>query len=348
MKFIKLTYLQYATYILIFATLCVYAIVKCKFVLAPLTIALLISLALSSVLSKVKSVLKSNFLSVTVVTVLLIAFLTLVLMLISSQVADFYDNYPNISDKILTLLNKIEDYFEGLLGIKNIDVLQATEENKEQLISSGSSVLFSLFGNVGGLISYITFVPLYIFLILLYKEKIKDFLKRLFQPMQIKYKPVFDEVTTLVQNYLKGLFLVMLILGFANSIGLLILGVPYSFVLGFMVAFLGIIPYIGITIGSFLVLFVSFVINGSVPQLIYISILFAVIQFIEGNFITPKIIGDKINLNPLLAIIVLLIGEQLWGIVGMIVALPLAAILFIIVNNLKETTFRKPKTTATQ
>ncbi|NJB81840.1 AI-2E family transporter [Wenyingzhuangia aestuarii] len=343
MKILKLTYLQYVTYSLLAITLLVFAVVKCKFILAPLSIAILISLALCSVLTRVKRVVKSNFAAVTIVTGVLFTLVYLIIYLITSQVSDFYNSYPDIGDKIVLLISKLEKFLEKVLGVGNIDFIEATEDHKEQLISSASSLVASVFGNLGTLIAYVTFIPLYIFLILLYKDTIKDSVRGFLKPMQIKPKPLFKETTILIQNYLKGLFLVMLILGVANSVGLFFIKVPYAIALGFLVAFLTIIPYIGITIGAVLVMFVSFVINQSVPQLISISILFGVIQFVEGNFITPKIIGNKINLNPLLAIIVLIIGERLWGITGMIVVLPIAAIISIAVKNLKKETFLQPK-----
>lgn len=344
MKILKITYLQYVVYSLLSLTLIVFAVVKCKFVLAPLSIAILISLALCSVLNRVKKVVKYNLLAVSIVTGVLFTAIYFIFFIISSQVSDFYNSYPDIGDKIVLLISKLEKLLENALGIKNINLIEATEENKEQLLSSASSLVASFFGNIGILITYITFIPLYIFLILLYKKTIKSSVKSFLKPMKIKSQPLFDETTILIQNYLKGLFLVMLLLGIANSIGLYFIKVPYAVALGFLVALFTIIPYVGVIIGALIVMFVSFVINQSVPQLISISILFGIIQFVEGNFVTPKIIGNKINLNPLLAIIVLVIGERLWGITGMIVVLPIAAIIAIAIKNLKKETFLQPKT----
>ncbi|NIJ45165.1 putative PurR-regulated permease PerM [Wenyingzhuangia heitensis] len=343
MKLLKLTYLRYVTYSLVSLTLLVFAVVKCKFVLAPLVISILISLALCSVLSRVKKFIKNNFVAVTLVTGTLFAVIYLVVYLISSQISDFYNDYPDIEERIVMLITQTENLLENVFGISNLNFIEATEENKEQILSSASSTISSFFGNIGTFIAYISLIPIYIFLLLLYKNTIKITVKNILQSMQIKSRPLFNETTLLVQRYLKGLFLVMLILGLANSVGLFFIKVPYAFALGFLVAFLAIIPYIGVTIGAILVMLVSFIINQSVSQLISISILFGVIQFIEGNFVTPKIIGNKINLNPLLALIVLFVGEQLWGITGMIVALPLTAIISITIKNLKKESFLKPK-----
>ncbi|MGY5353096.1 AI-2E family transporter [Wenyingzhuangia sp. IMCC45533] len=343
MKFIRLNYVQYAASALISLIAAVYILIKCKFILAPLVIALLVSSALSSLLAKVKKIVKSNILAVTLVNVIFFSLVFGVFYVIGYQLIDFCDTHPDIGNKMSVLLRQFENSLESALGIRNIDFVETTEENSEEIIKSGSSILLSFIGDLGVFITYVTLIPLYIFLIMLYKDKIKLFIKKILLPLQINPNPVFAKTSTLVEDYLKGMLIIFLLLGLANGIGLLIIDVPYAFALGFIASLLAIIPYIGVVIGSLMVLFVSFVTQQSISQLISISILFGVIQFIEGNFLTPKIIGDKINLNPLFALIMLIVGEQLWGVIGMIVVLPITAIAMIMVHNLKDKLFLENK-----
>ena len=128
----------------------------------------------------------------------------------------------------------------------------------------------------------------------------------------------------------------MLILASLNSIGLWALDVPYPLFLGFLTAAFSIIPYIGVVVGGVLVLAVSYAAQGSLSTLALIAALFAVIQFIEGNFITPYVVGNKVNINSFMAILVLLAGGQLWGIAGMIIAIPTTAAISIFAKQLKD------------
>lgn len=343
MKLLKLSYLKYIAYTLISVALVILGIVSCKFFLAPFTVAVLISLALCPLLKRLKRIIPYHFIAVLIVVLLFFTSIGVVFYMIGVQVIDFYDKYPNLDEKLNILLSKFETFMEHSLGIKEINLTKTTQENKEHLISSASSYVISLFGSVGVFIANITLIPLYIFLLLLYKNFIKCQLKKIVKPLKIKEQSLFKETTLLIQNYLKGLFLVIFILAVCYSIGLFVIGVPYALSLGVLIALMAIVPYIGVLFGSLLVLFVSFVTQESVPQLITVSVFMGFVQFIEGNFLTPKVIGDKINLNPIFAILFLIIGEQIWGITGMIVVLPIVAIAQIGVKNLKKENFLHPE-----
>jgi predicted PurR-regulated permease PerM len=90
------------------------------------------------------------------------------------------------------------------------------------------------------------------------------------------------------------------------------------------------------------VLVLSYATQGSPTTLLFIIGLFALIQFIEGNFLTPSIVGDKLNVNPLVAILALLIGGQIWGIVGMILAIPTVATITLFFEKFKDDAFYTP------
>ncbi len=334
MKFIKLTYLQYIAYALVTLIAMVFVLVEWKFIIAPIVISFLLSLAIYSTLLKVYKRLKSNILSVVLVTFLFFTSIGLVLYLIIYQFYQFYEEVPDVTQKINSIIVKIEKY----LGFKPNKIEQITENKGSQLLEASSDYFITILGDVSTLIMYFTIIPLYVFFFLLFRKKLKQFVYNILKPMHIKVTNLITDTVFLVQEYLKGLLLVMLILAVTNSIGLYILGVPYAIALGFTISLLSIIPYIGTIAGAFLALLVSCITQESLSQLIYISILFSVIQFIEGNFITPKVIGSKININPLVAIIVLIIGEQIWGIIGMIVVLPVTAIVIILIRNLKSKT----------
>jgi len=121
--------------------------------------------------------------------------------------------------------------------------------------------------------------------------------------------------------------LVALVLGTLNSLGLWIIGVDYPLFWGFLASFLAVIPYVGILIGGFLPVIYSFAITGAIWQPLAIITLFLFIQFIEGNIITPRIVGDSVKINPLAAIISLVVGNAIWGMAGLMLAVPILAIL---------------------
>jgi len=140
---------------------------------------------------------------------------------------------------------------------------------------------------------------------------------------------VFMDTQRMSYTYLKGLATVMLILGVLNSVGLLLIGIEYAFFWGFLAAFLAIIPYVGTFVGGLLPFLYALSTTDTSWQPIAVVGLFMVIQTIEGNIITPKVVGSSIHVNPLAAIMALFFGGFIWGVEGLILALPITAILRI-------------------
>ena len=340
MKLLKVSYIKYYFYTIISLIALVYVIKVSKIILAPLLLAVLISVALYPILNWIQKRITSRILSVSLLIFVLSTLLGAILYLMVLQFANFYEDYPNISNKLSHLLKQVEGFIKSELGLSSFNLVEITQENSAEILSSGANnSILSILKSFTGLLTYLILIPLYIFLMLYYKPAIKRLVQISLEKLEIKATTVIKETSVLVQNYLKGMFTVMVILGFLNSLGLLLLGVPYAFILGFMVAVFGIVPYIGTLMGSVLVLIVSFLSQGDYLTLLYIVTLFASIQFLEGNLLTPKIVGNKVNVNPFIAIIALLIGDQIWGVVGMIIALPSASIIMLIIKQLKSNAF---------
>jgi predicted PurR-regulated permease PerM len=132
------------------------------------------------------------------------------------------------------------------------------------------------------------------------------------------------------------MFLLIIILGFANSIGLLIIGIDSPFLFGFLAAILSIVPYIGTTIGATIPVLYALMSSDSIWVPVAVMVLFWSIQTIESNFLSPKIVGSSVNVNALVAILSLLIGASVWGIAGMILFLPFAAMLRVVCEEFEQ------------
>src|SRR5690606_17310314 len=111
-------------------------------------------------------------------------------------------------------------------------------------------------------------------------------------------------------------------LGTINSLGLYIIGIEHAMLFGFFAAFLNIIPYIGTTIGGSLPVLYALLNYDELWRPIAVLIFYQLVQTVEGNFITPKIVGSKVSINPFIAIVVLIIGGFYWGIAGMVLSIP--------------------------
>jgi len=127
-----------------------------------------------------------------------------------------------------------------------------------------------------------------------------------------------------------------IIIGLANSIGLLIIGIDNPFLFGFLGAALAIIPYIGTTMGAVIPVIYAFVSYDSIWPAVAVAVLFWAVQLVSDNFLTPRIVGGSLKINALTAILSLFVGAAVWGLAGMILFLPFAAMLKVVCEEFEE------------
>jgi predicted PurR-regulated permease PerM len=132
-----------------------------------------------------------------------------------------------------------------------------------------------------------------------------------------------------------GLFLELILVAVLNSIGLLILGLDYAILLGILGAVLNLIPYVGGIVGTFIPMLVAAVTKDSYMYAAWVMVIYAFVQFIDNNVIVPRIVASRVKLNGLVSIIIVIIGNALWGVSGMFLAIPVAAISKVIMDQIE-------------
>jgi predicted PurR-regulated permease PerM len=139
---------------------------------------------------------------------------------------------------------------------------------------------------------------------------------------------IFRQIDETLAAFIRGQLLVMLILGILYSLGLVLFQVPLGVGIGLLAGLLSVIPYLGFMVGIGLALVMSLM-GGELIwwNLMGTVVTFTVVQLLEGTFITPKVVGDKVGLHPVWVIVALMVGAQLLGVLGMLLAVPVAAVL---------------------
>ncbi|QRR02636.1 AI-2E family transporter [Dyadobacter sandarakinus] len=264
---------------------------------------------------------------------ILALFVVIVLLgyVVSMQIGSFAEELPRITEKAELIIDQVSALGERYF---NVSRTQQVSEAKKYLInalSEGRAVLLNTLVTTTGAISTFVLIPLYMFFFLLYRDFFRRFVHKAVRDVpNDRLNNLLKKIYEVIQSYLSGLFLVILIVGVLNSIGLLLLGVPHAIFFGFLAGFLILIPYIGILIGSVLPALLAIVTMDSPWYAVGVIGIMSFVQFLEGNFITPNIVGSKVSVNPLAAIVALFLGGQLWGLSGLILALPVTAILKVI------------------
>ncbi|WP_116124540.1 AI-2E family transporter [Lewinella sp. IMCC34183] len=302
----------------------------------PITYGLFFSLMLKPVCHRFECNLPSRILSV-ILTLFSAGFLVLgVLVFFINQVREILTEADDIFSGLQETIFEWAEYGGGRFGLSGSDV----EEYIDQAITSVSDqpfgILSSGLSTSGVLLANFGLVMIYTFFFLLYRTPIKNFLLgQLQRDDQTEGLQTLTEVQQVAKSYLGGMGLVMLILGVLNSLGLFAIGIDYYLVWGFLAAILAVIPYIGTVIGGLLPFVFAIATTETFWQPVAVVLLYITVQFIEGNFITPKVLGNSVKINALAAIMVVLLGSVFWGIAGVILAIPLLAMVRIVLTHIE-------------
>ncbi|MEQ3656327.1 MAG: AI-2E family transporter [Dokdonia sp.] len=281
--------------------------------------------------------LRCNRLFATLCSITLIFSTTVVLFfIIANQLQMFMNNGSEYISKISEAYGAIIANIEEAFDIRHTG-LGGEQFNIGELIQGNFDKVSTVLVESSSFFSDLILIPIYLFFFLYYRRFFRNFAYRLFHSYSKSYiNKVINEVYHIQKNYLRGLLTVIAIVGVLNSIGLLILGIENAIFFGFFAAILLVIPYVGVIIGSLLPALVALATKDTYWYAFGVIAIFGFIQFVEGYFITPNITGANVSINSFIAILALIAFAMLWGISGMIVALPITAALKIIFDHSKR------------
>lgn len=314
------------------------------YVLKPLVVPLLYSIMLCILVFPLVKFLELKlrfnkaFSALTAIIAMIIG-VSILIFLIGFQLSDLVSKSGEYANNLEHIYNNFVQEIETNLNFKVSDLTKNSSDIGKTLNDNFSNIM-RFIGASGSILGDLVLIPIYMFFFLYYRKFFQIFLLKVFSNnhKDSNVKLVIKKLYTVQKSYLSGLFTVMGIVGLLNSVGLLLLGIENAFFFGFFAALLLLIPYIGIIIGSLIPAVIALVTKDSAWYAIGVIALFSFIQFLEGNFITPKITGSKVSINALVAIFSIIAFSMLWGTSGMILALPIVAslkILFDIIPGLE-------------
>lgn len=236
-----------------------------------------------------------------------------------------------ITEKVISVFERAQNWIEQSFGIQRTEMMNKLQEQGNKLLSNVGSMATATFGSIGNMLASAILVPLFSFFLLYYRVFFREFFFKAFSNApHAKVNETLNKIYSVVQSYLLGLVTVMGIVAILNTVGLMILGIDYAWFFGTLAALLMLLPYIGIAIGSILPALFALAVKDSAWYAIGVIAWFQIVQFLEGNIITPNIVGSKVSINPLMAMITMILGGMLFGLSGLILALPLTATIKVI------------------
>lgn len=303
-------------------------------IIVPILYATILAILLNPLVNYLvgKGVNKIVAISIAVTIAILVVVITL--YIISLQLALFSESYPQLKEKFNLTSNELIRWVSDTFNIRQSKINGWIKQSQTEAIDDfaiGESIT-----EVGRIIVIGMLLPVYMFMILYYKPLLLEFTRKLFaSEHHTTVVAVLTNSKQIIQTYLVGLSVELVIMAILHSVGLLLLGIEYAIILGIIGALLNIIPYIGGIVATALAMVVAFVTKDSLTYPILVLLLYLFIQFIDNNYIVPKIVAARVQLNALISIIVVLIGGALWGISGMFLSIPLTAILKVIFDHVE-------------
>ena len=271
------------------------------------------------------------FVSVLVAGVASALFLTV----LATQIIHLVGEAPKFVERISTLVDNAENMVAQRFHIEKSTQADQVHQQVAKLIDNSSAYFSSATAFATGIISQFLLVLLFSFFLLYLRVFFLEFFYKVFASAdKLLIDDTMQKIYAVIQDYLSGLIKVICIVGTLNTIGLWSLGIESPLFFGFLGGLLVVIPYIGILIGATLPLIVALVTKDSYWYAGGVMGIFLFVHILEGNLITPYVVGSKVSINPLVAVFSLLLFGKLWGLSGLILALPVTAICKIIFDTL--------------
>jgi putative heme transporter len=313
---------------MVIAAIGIYGLVLVRDIVLPIVFAAIFAVVLTPIAKRVEKK-TGRILSIIIVLIAAFTLMGLLTWFVIAQLSSLVANLPNLENQYALFVNSITEYLSTSFGISTAEQGKLLKDG----LTSLSAVATDLVASTGYLAYFFVQVPIYIFLFLLYREKLRLFFESISPGSEMHWK---KEVEGVIRGYISGLSIVVFIAGVLNSIGLLILGIDHAIFFGFLSGCLTVIPYVGITVGAALPAVLALITKDNVWYAVGVVGVHAFVQFLEGNFITPKVTGSRISINAMAAILALLVGGKIWGIPGMILAVPAIGITKIMLSYSKS------------
>jgi predicted PurR-regulated permease PerM len=270
-----------------------------------------------------------------VLLVILVVFLSNIIPRISEEFNNFVQNIPMIMGNIENMINRSIEYIEPNLSPKYREILNQSIdrfiEQTQQYTYRAISYSFEIAGKLISLALTLIIIPFFTFYILLDLEKYKNAFQLILPEVRKnEINELLHQIDLVLGKYIRAQILAGFFIGISITIALSLLGIDYAFLIGLLSGIFNFIPYVGVIVSIFPAAIIALLKHNFIYALTTVVVVEA-LQILEGQLITPAVIGQVLKLPPLVIIIALIIGGEIWGFLGVLIAIPVVAILKIVI-----------------
>lgn len=302
--------------------------------LVPLAFAAILAMLLAPLSKKLEKKGIGKVTAILFCILLMLSAIGLIILLMGWQLSGLMKDLSGIEQRFNQFITQVAQYISDTLGI---DIKKQEEIVKEQAKAAGSGSAGTIAAVSGAVLSFLVnfiLVMVYIFLLMYFRSHLKKFLLKITPPNQKKnVNQLIFEAAKVSQQYLTGLALMIASLWVLYGIGFSIVGVKHALFFAVLCGILEIVPFVGNLTGTIITVAMGLMQGGDFTLILGIIITYGSVQFIQTYLLEPLVVGREVNINPLFTIAGIVAGEAVWGIPGMILAIPVIGITKIVCDH---------------
>lgn len=265
---------------------------------------------------------------------LLAIFLALIVWFFSAQVANLVNDFPQIKKNVSSHLNAISSWINSISHFSTKEQVKFINDKSNDLLGMAGKAASGAAVTLSSVFVFVGLLPIYIYLMLFYKDILLRFIFMWFTAdHHPKVKEAIYETEAIIKNYLLGLLIQVTYMTILLGGILLLIGIKHALLIGVIFAILNLIPYVGALLGNIIGVLLTLTSSTELWPVITVLSVIAGIQFLDNNILMPRIVGSKVKINALFAILGVIIGGSIAGVSGMFLSMPIIAVLKVIFDR---------------
>ncbi|WP_345954441.1 AI-2E family transporter [Mucilaginibacter sp. PAMB04168] len=257
-------------------------------------------------------------------------------LLLHWQIGDLLKDFSKLQAQLSDLFDQLKQFVRSQFGITTREQQQIIKEQKSGGMEKAAGMALGTVISTLSLLVSVVLVLVYVFLFLYFRSHFKNFVLRL---VAVENKPVAEKImyraSRVTQQYITGLAVMIVMLWIMYGIGFSIVGIKGAIFFAILCGILEIIPFAGNITGTSITVLIAFAQGGDINVVFGVLITYAIVQFTQTYVLEPLIVGNQVNLNPLFTILIIVVGEAIWGIAGMVLAIPLLGMFKVLCDHIE-------------
>lgn len=303
-------------------------------IIMPVIMAFFISIMLLPIYRFLRRHKVPESLSIILPILFVLVFIGAIVWFFSAQIGILADDFPQIKQNVARHLQSLKEWIKDLTGVETSKQEAFLKEKSDDLLSMGGKAASGAAVTLSGVFVFVGLLPIYIYLILFYKDILLRFTFMWFKTEDHpKVKEVVFETESIIKSYLVGLLIQVTYMTVLLGGLLMLFGIKHALLIGVIFAILNLIPYVGALIGNLIGVLLTLTSSTELWPVLTVLGVIAAVQFLDNNILMPRIVGSKVKINALFSILGVLIGGAIAGVSGMFLSLPIIAVLKIIFDR---------------